>query len=36
MKQTLGELRNPEKDKREGRREKKLEARQLLVPIQVA
>lgn len=32
MKQTLGELMNPEKDDREGRREKKLEARQLLVP----
>lgn len=32
MKQTLGELMHPEKDDREGRREKKLEARQLLVP----
>lgn len=32
MKQTLGELMTPGKDEREGRREKTLEARQLLVP----
>lgn len=33
MKQTLGELMNPEKDDREGRREKKLEARQPAGPL---